>query len=164
LGGALAARHLIETGRRRLAFFGDPDAPEIDQRLKGFQSACQEMGVADTAEILPVPLTADGAYQTIVDRLAAGPAPDGVVAASDVIAMSAIRAFTEKGLSVPEDVGVVGYDDVMLAAHTTPPLSTVRQDLAQGAALLVDLLFNAMGGRATDSAVMAPVLIRRGSS
>ncbi len=162
LGGEMAARRLIEGGRRRLAFFGNPGAPEIAHRHEGFLGACRSSGVA--AETVITPLTANGAHATIEARLAVGPAPDGIVAASDVIAMSALRALAERGLGVPGDVGVVGYDDVILAAHTTPPLTTIRQDLARGAMLLVDLLLRAIAGEAVESAVMEPTLVVRGSA
>lgn len=164
LGGEMATRHLLEIGRRKLAFFGNPDAPEIEQRRQGFFEACRAAGLADTVETLPVHLTPDAAYQMIAERLDQGPPPDGIVAASDVIAMSALRALAERGLRVPHDVAVIGYDDVMLAAHTSPPLTTIRQDLAQGANLLVDLLLRALAGDPTESAVLAPTLIIRGST
>lgn len=164
LGGEIATRHLIDTGRRRLAFVGNPDAPEIAQRRQGFFDACRGADLDQPPETVVSPLTADAAYDRIVERLAAGPAPDGVVAASDVIAMSALRALAEAGLSVPGDVGVVGYDDVLLAAHTSPPLTTVRQDLAEGARLLVDLLFDVLAGHPGRSAILRPTLIVRGST
>ena len=163
LGGEIAARCLIEGGRKRLAFFGNPNAPEIAERRKGFLDACAAAGLAEPETVI-APLTADGAYDAIVARLAAGEAPDGVMAASDVIAMSALRALAEGGLTVPGDVGVIGYDDVLLAAHTSPPLTTVRQDLAEGARLLVDLLFKAMAGETAGSVVLTPQLIVRGST
>ncbi len=164
LGGEIATQRLIAGGRRRLAFFGNPDAPELAQRHEGFLAACRAEGIEADAGTVVTPLTADGAYKAIEARLAAAAAPDGIVAASDVIAMSALRALAERGLAVPGDVAVVGYDDVMLAAHTTPPLTTIRQDLAQGARLLVDLLMRAIAGESVASAVMAPTLIVRGSA
>ncbi len=164
LGGEIAARRLIEGGRRRLAFFGNPEAPEIAHRRDGFLAACRAAGLAGGAEILPVPLTPEAAHRMIEARLAAGDAPDGVVAASDVIAMSALRALAERGLGVPVDVGVVGYDDLTLAAHTTPPLTTIRQDLARGGALLVDILLRAIAGEPVESAMLEPTLIVRGSA
>jgi len=163
-GGEMAARHLIDTNRRRLAFFGAADAPEIAERREGFLRACDLAGVSDLAETLPVPLTGAAAHEAILDRLRAGPTPDGVVAATDVIAMSAIRAFREVGLSVPEDVGVVGYDDVSPADHTIPPLTTIGQNLAEGARLLVDKLFEALAGGDLESATLAPELIIREST
>lgn len=164
LGGALATRHLLDTGRRRLAFFGNPLAPEIALRQQGFFEACAERGLGGVAETVPVPLTPDRAYDMVVDHLARTPPPDGIVAESDVVAMSAIRALTERGLRVPEDVGIVGFDDVPLAAHTTPPLTTVRQDLRLGAARLVELLLRKLAGEAVEPVVLVPELVVRGST
>jgi DNA-binding LacI/PurR family transcriptional regulator len=89
---------------------------------------------------------------------------DAVVAASDVIAMSAIRAITAAGLRVPDDVAVVGFDDISMASHANPPLTTVRQDLRTGARLLVELLFRRIDGEDTPSATMPAELIVRQSS
>ena len=164
MGGEMATRHLLDIGRRKLAFFGNPDAPEIAQRQQGFFEACRAAGLTQDVETFPVHLTPDAAYAMIAERLDRGPPPDGIVAASDVIAMSVLRALAERGLLVPQDVAVIGYDDVMLAAHTSPPLTTIRQDLAQGANLMVDLLLRAVAGEATESAVFAPTLIVRGST
>ena len=162
VGGALATQHLIDTGRRRLAFFGNPEAPEIAARQRGFLANCAAHGlVGDT---LAVHLTPDAAYQMIADYLDRHPAPDGIVAASDTVAMMAIRAVAERRLRVPEDVAVIGYDDVALAAHTTPPLSTVRQDIARGAALLVELLLRKLAGETVESIVLPPALVIRGST
>jgi DNA-binding LacI/PurR family transcriptional regulator len=90
--------------------------------------------------------------------------PDGIIAASDVIALSALRALDERGFSVPGDVRVIGYDDLPLANQTIPPLTTIRQDLVAGTAHLVDLLFRRIGGEATASVVIEPQLVVRGSS
>lgn len=161
-GGQLAANHLIDTGRRRLAFFGNPDAPEIAERERGVRAACVAAGLV--CETLAVHLTPDAAYAQIVDYLGRRPAPDGVVAASDTIAMMTLRAFAERGLQVPGDAGVTGYDDLDLAAHTSPPLTSVRQDVARGAALLVELLLRRLAGEAVDSVVLPPELVVRRST
>ena len=113
---------------------------------------------------LPVHLTTEASYSTIAEYLSANPPPDGIVAASDVIAMSALRALAERGLRVPHDVAVVGYDDVVVAPHTTPPLTTVRQDVARGAAMLVDLLLRRIAGEDTASVSMTPELVLRQSA
>ncbi len=73
LGGALATRHLLDGGRRRLAFFGNPFAPEIALRQAGFFEACAERGLDGVAETVPVPLTPDRAYAMAVDHLARSP-------------------------------------------------------------------------------------------
>lgn len=164
-GGELAARHLIERGATRFAFLGDPVAPEIAQRLDGTRAALSQAGFGDALTILPAHLTAETAHPAIAEWLREiDQVPDGIIAASDVIALSALRALAEAGYSVPDDVRVIGYDDLPLANQTIPPLTTVRQDLVAGAAHLVDLLFRRIGGEKTESVVLEPRLVVRGSA
>jgi DNA-binding LacI/PurR family transcriptional regulator len=164
-GGELAVRHLIERGARRFAFLGDPIAPEIAERLIGCRAELARAGMGDALQILPAHLTAETAHPAISGWLSEiDEAPDGIIAASDVIALSAIRALSEHGYSVPGDVRVIGYDDLPLANQTMPPLTTVKQDLVAGAAHLVDLLFRRIGGEKTDSIVLTPQLVVRWSS
>jgi DNA-binding LacI/PurR family transcriptional regulator len=164
-GGELATRHLIERGCQNFAFFGDPIAPEIAERLAGCRAALSEAGMGDALTILPAHLTAETAHPTISKWLdETKTIPNGIIAASDVIAMSALRALSERGVSVPGEVHVVGYDDLAFANQTVPPLTTIRQDLSAGAAHLVDLLFRRIGGENTQSVVLEPKLIVRQSS
>ena len=165
LGGQLAARHLVERGCKRIAFFGDPRALEIGQRLDGCRAALAEAGLADTLSVLPAHLIAEAAHPDIAHYLGTvGERPQGIVAASDVIAMSALRVLAEQGLSVPEDVRVVGYDGLALGEQTVPRLTTISQDLSAGAAHLVDLLLRRIAGEDTASVVMQPELVVRMSS
>jgi DNA-binding LacI/PurR family transcriptional regulator len=164
-GGELAVRHLIERGARHFAFFGDPVAPEIALRLEGVRMALAAAGMGDALTVLPAHLTAETAHPAISAWLdEAEDIPDGIIAASDVIALSALRALVEHGYVVPSDVRVIGYDDLPLANQTIPPLTTIRQDLIAGAAHLVDLLFRRIGGEKTESVVIEPQLVVRGSS
>jgi DNA-binding LacI/PurR family transcriptional regulator len=164
-GGELAARHLIERGAKRFAFLGDPVAPEIALRMEGTRAALAAAGLGDALEILPAHLTAETAHPAISQWLSdIDIVPDGIIAASDVIALSTLRALAERRHSVPSKVRVIGYDDLPLANQTIPPLTTVRQDLVAGAAHLVDLLFRRIGGEKTSSIVLEPQLIVRGSS
>ncbi len=162
-GGRVAAEHLLAQGRSRLAFFGNVEVPEFAARYSGFQQAIAAAG-ANNVTVLPVHPTRGSSFSAIEEYLASHPSPDGIVAASDVVAMSALRALAARGARVPQDVGVVGYDDILIAQQTTPPLTTVRQDVAQGAALMIDLLFRRMEGAHVASIAMAPELIRRGSA
>lgn len=162
-GGRIAAEHLLAQGRRRLAFFGNIEVPEFAARYAGFQQALTASG-SGHATLLPVHLTSEASYTAIEDYLIGHSSPDGIVAASDVIAMSALRALSGHGKRVPQDVSVVGYDDVAIAMYTTPPLTTVRQDVARGAAAMVDLLFRRMEGAEVQSVTMAPELILRDSA
>ncbi len=164
-GGELAAQHLIERGCRNFAFFGDPVAPEIAERLGGCRTALAHAGMSESLTILPAHLTAETAHPTISKWLdETRTIPNGIIAASDVIAMSALRALSEHGVSVPGEVRVVGYDDLSFANQTVPPLSTIRQDLPTGAAHLVDLLFKRIAGENTGSVVLEPTLVVRQSS
>lgn len=164
-GGELATRHLIERGCRNFAFFGDPIAPEIAERLEGCRAALAVAGLSEALTVLPAHLTAETAHPAISKWLDETKAiPDGIIAASDVIAMSALRALSEHGVSVPHQVHVVGYDDLAFANQTVPPLSTIKQDLSAGAAHLVDLLFRRISGEKTESVVLEPTLVVRQSS
>lgn len=163
-GGEIATQHLIERGCRRPLFFGDPSAPEITDRYAGFCQATKAAGLG-APEAVPVPLAAEIAYPTICTWLDEGnPVPDGIFAASDVIAVSAMRALMERGHSVPDQVRIVGYDDLAIAAHAIPPLTSIRQDLLAASAHMVDMLFRRMSGEDTESVVLEPVLVVRGSS
>ena len=164
-GGEMAARHLIERGARKFAFLGDPVAPEIALRLEGTRTALAAAGLGNALEVLPAHLTAETAHPAVSHWLnTVDGIPDGIIAASDVIALSTLRALAEHRHAVPDSVRVIGYDDLPLANQTMPPLTTVRQDLVAGAAHLVDLLFRRIGGEKTDSVVLEPKLIVRGSS
>lgn len=159
LGGRIAAAHLVERGRRRLLFLGDPSPPEFADRLAGFRAAAQEAG--QPVEVLATAMSPDAVHASMAHRLTKGPAPDGIFAASDVAAMSALRALSDAGIDVPGQASVVGYDDVTIAAHTSPPLTTIRQDLERGSALMVDRLMRRIGGEEAGSAFIAPELVVR---
>jgi DNA-binding LacI/PurR family transcriptional regulator len=164
-GGDLAASHLIERGCKRLAFFGDPRALEIGQRLAGCKAAMNRAGLSDALTVVPAHLVAEAAHPDIARFLGTiSERPQGIVAASDVIAMSTLRALSEFGLSVPGDVRVVGYDGLEISEHTVPRLTTIRQDLTTGAGHLVDLLLRRIAGEDAGSVVMEPELVVRMST
>lgn len=165
IGGAYTAvAHLLARGRRRIAFLGRDDVPEVALRKEGYLRALAKAGIdPDPALSAPAHFTVDTAYDTVRGLVERGVAFDAVFAASDVIAMAAIKALSAAGLRVPQDVAVVGFDDIGLAAFANPPLTTVRQDLARGAKVMVDLLFRRMAGEDTPSATMPAELVVRKS-
>ena len=164
-GGRLAVAHLAARGRKRIAFLGAIDAPEAAQRFDGYKKGLAEAGLAfDPELVVPVPYTMDEAQQAVTAFLAQGVPFDAAFAFSDVIALAAIGALGEVGRTVPGDVAVVGFDDIVLARHRAPPLTTVRQDLAFGARAMVDLLFRRMAGEEASSTLSPVELIVRGSS
>jgi DNA-binding LacI/PurR family transcriptional regulator len=165
LGGAMAARHLIAQGCRNIAFFGDPISVEISQRYEGCKSALVAAGLMDQPTIWPAHLAEDVNAEEIESFFSSGrDRPDGVVAASDVIAMSTLLALARKSIAVPEQVRIVGYDDLPIATRISPRLTTIRQDFATGATHLIDCLFQRIGGEESASIVMKPELIKREST
>jgi DNA-binding LacI/PurR family transcriptional regulator len=164
LGGELAASHLLQRGRRRIAFLGDERLPEVGQRYEGYSHALRQQGlIPDGGLLARTHFRAEDALDDIREFLSAHADIDGIVAASDVIANSAIRALAESGRGVPSDVAIVGYDDIELASYANPPLTTVRQDLAEGARLLVERVLSGETAVA-QSVAMTPELIVRQSS
>ena len=86
---------------------------------------------------------------------------DGLAAASDLIAMHAVRALADQGVEVPAQISVTGFDDLPLAEQTIPRLTTISQNIAEGARAMVDVLFERIGGANAPSVEMAPALVRR---
>jgi len=165
LGGRLATQHLIERGCRSIAFLGNSRAIELSLRLEGARAAVAESeGKAELVEI-PTHLAAEISGDEISRFLNdAEKIPDGFFAASDMIALTAIQVLSARGLSVPGDVRVIGYDDLAIARSSVPPLTTIRQDIANGASHLLENLFKRIEGKATGSVVLNPELVIRGST
>jgi len=145
LGGRRATQHLIKLGRKRILFLGGSD-PEAMQRYRGYTEALQEAGMPiDDALSARVEFEAESA-EAAVDRLMLLKIPfDGIVAASDLIALGGIRALHRKGIDVPGNISVVGYDNMLLSRLSTPTLSTVQQDIPKAGRLLVSKLLDWTG-------------------
>lgn len=129
-GGAYdLAEHLLELGYRRIAYIAGSDhTPDNAERRRGLEAALAKRGLP-----LPDTLVVQGdysrqsGYRAMQRLLALGPLPEAVFAANDQMAMEAILAIRDHHLRVPEDIAVVGFDDISLAAYVAPPLTTVRQ-------------------------------------
>ncbi len=164
LGGRRATLHLARMGRKRIVFLGDSEAPEVMQRLRGYRRALEQVGLAEDPDlIVPSHFELESAEASIDSLLSMGVRFDGIVAASDIIALGAMRALSRAGVKVPEDVSVVGYDDVPIARHNRPALTTVSQDTAHAGRLLVSKLLNANGRLEIRSERMPTNLIVRES-
>jgi DNA-binding LacI/PurR family transcriptional regulator len=133
-GGASAAERFIEQRRRKLVFLGDVDHAEVQQRCAGFIDAMRGNGTVHISR--PKAFTFEAGFESMSAVLKKKGAVDGVFAASDLLAMGAIRALAEHGLRVPDQVSVIGYDDTPGAASFVPPLTSVHQDLRDGGVLL----------------------------
>jgi DNA-binding LacI/PurR family transcriptional regulator len=161
-GARRAVDHLLGLGRKRIAFMGMPQLPEIGQRFEGYKQSLEAKGIEfDPALVVPAQFSSGAAYQAAQQLVESGVQFDAIFAASDIIAVAAIKAMSEAGIQTPKDVSVVGFDDIAFAAQSNPPLTSVRQDLLEGASKIVDLLFRRMEGEETSSAVLSPPLIVR---
>jgi DNA-binding LacI/PurR family transcriptional regulator len=161
MGGQLAGECLIQAGRRNLAFVGETDGPELRDRFLGLCDAAKAAGLAPPqqlhAHLATDTMTAEIAGH--MDQIRAG--IDGIACGSDLIAMHVVRALADHSLSVPGDISVTGFDDLPLAEQTVPRLTTISQNIAEGAKAMVELLFARIAGNSADSIEMVPQLIRR---
>ncbi|WP_266158712.1 LacI family DNA-binding transcriptional regulator [Dyella silvatica] len=161
-GGEAVAEHFIRQGRRNPVFIGNPGHPEIFERLHGFVDALALHGVKPLLIRRDEFTLASG--MDAIDSLTGRKVPvDAVFACSDLLAMGAIRALNALGRNVPEDVAVVGYDDMPLAASFLPPLSSVRQDWQAGGSQLARKVLELIQGKDVGSEILPVELIVRGT-
>ncbi len=127
----VAGRHLINLGHTRIAYLAGPSATEASQvRQQGLEQALQEAGLSLDPELcLPGFPNVEGGFQAASVLLSMPPAerPTAIMAYNDILAIGALQAIRAHNLRVPEDISVVGFDDIALAAHTNPPLTTIDQ-------------------------------------
>jgi LacI family transcriptional regulator len=130
-GGRLATGHLLEHGHRRIAHITGPlRFPDARHRLQGYRDALERAGIAYDDHLVVEGDFREGGGRSAMERLLdRGPEPDAVFAANDQMAAGAMRAARDRGLDVPRDLSLVGYDDVLLAQYLSPALTTVRQPL-----------------------------------
>ncbi len=166
-GGEDAGRHLLGLGRRRIAFLGEASShyPEFEDRYRGLSAALAAEGIRPDPGLQVDAITTEAAGHDAALRLIGRGIPfDAIFAASDLIAIGAMRALEERGLSVPNDVAVVGFDDLPAASLAHPPLTTVAQDYRRAGELLVDTLLARIRGETTETALLPPRLVVRGTT
>lgn len=164
-GGALVTSHLLAQGARRIAFFGDWGLPEIALRRAGFEKAHADAGVKPVARLTrPAPFVEEAIAEHTQALVASGQPFDAVFAASDLMAMTVVNTLRRLGRRVPEDVLVGGYDDIPMARHFNPPLTTVCQPIDAAGTALVDELLAQLGGARPQSRLLETTLQPRESS
>lgn len=160
LGGKLAAERLIAAGCKKLAFLGSTEPIEFAARYAGAKAVADTMGVSITA--LPTHLNPDRAANEITGHFDKPDFDfDGIFAATDLLAVACLKELQSRKVTVPDEVKLMGFDDLPIASQTQPGLTTVRQDIATGARCLVDLLLRRIKGENTESLVLPPKLVAR---
>lgn len=137
-----AARYLINLGHRDIAYIAGPSASESSvARRRGIEKALGEVGQDLTAERLaPGFPDIEGGFQAMTSLLSAGTPPTGVLVYNDLMALGALHAIRSRGLRVPDDISIIGFDDITMAAHANPPLTTINQPKSRMGRLAVQLL------------------------
>jgi LacI family transcriptional regulator len=165
-GARLAVEHLVGLGHARIACIAGPLAlSPARQRVQGWRSALQAAGLAcDDALVADGAFTAAGGFAAMRALLAHR--PSAVFASNDLMAIGAICAAAEAGLRVPQDLSMIGFDDIALAAYSNPPLTTIAQPKHQTGELAAQLLMQriAQPGRPLQREILRPSLVLRRSA
>jgi DNA-binding LacI/PurR family transcriptional regulator len=167
--GYLATRHLVELGHERIGFVSGPTR-SMPARLKaaGWAVALEESGLAHGSELVVHAPYGPAGGATAMGRLLDGPAPTAVICSSDMMALGAVSEAQRRGLGVPRDVSVIGFDDIPHAAYCTPALTTLAQPIGEIARAAVDGLLADMedepGAGEGHGRVFRPRLVVRDST
>lgn len=151
-GGLLAARHLLELGHRRIAMIGGPDELLCCRaRLDGYRAAMDAAGVpVDPALVLSRPLYVEGGCDAAGALLEMPDPPTAIFTANDLQALGVYEAARQAGLRIPEDLSVIGFDDLPFTQWVGPPMTTVRQPLMRMGSTAADLVLALALGERTE--------------
>lgn len=161
-GARLATQHLIGLGHRRIAHIsGPPDWFDSRQRVSGWRAALEDAGLP-VLDVLEGNWSAESGYQ-MGGRLVDQGLPDAVFCSNDLMALGLLSSLNDLGVRVPDDLSLVGFDDVEGSAFFQPPLTTVRQPFEELGARCVETLLEAIEGRAPQDHRIRPSLVVRRS-
>jgi DNA-binding LacI/PurR family transcriptional regulator len=163
-GGRLAAEHLIVSGREKIAFLGGPpEELEVRQRYQGFEAVLSQAGRSIDPALVAYGdfsnTSGAAAMETLLER---APDLEAVFVNSDMMAIAAMDTIRAHGRRVPEDVAVIGYDDLSIAQHSNPPLTTIRQNIPMAGKLLAQNLIQYLQtGLVANVSIPVELVIRR---
>jgi len=166
-GGAMAARHLVAQGCRRIAYIGPPRPAQqqFEARFAGFADALAEHGLTPVMADIPSGLPKEEQGAAAIDNLlSAHPDVDGVFAVTDLFAIGALQKLQERGIDVPHQMAVVGFDGIRAGLYAYPTLTTIEQDLGRAGEMLVDNVIAAINGTPAPVETVPVNLQIRGSS
>lgn len=164
-GGFLATEHLIKAGRKNIAFFGDTQLPEVAHRYEGYCKALTQYGMTPNQQLLVTASFIEEGGRLAVEQLCKRQvAFDSLFACSDLLAMTAINTLRDKQYRIPEDIAVVGYDDIELARYFHPTLTTIRQPIAAAGQALVEAVLSLAEHQPTSPRLLQTQLMCRASS
>lgn len=162
-GGKLAAQHLLQQGRQQIGFLGGPaEEAEVKLRFEGYQSALQAAGrKVDPTLVVHGNYTPASGANAILKLLDQAPKLDAVFVNSDLMAVAAMKQLRKKGIRVPDDIAVIGYDDLTIAEYNDPSLTTICQHIPRAADLLAQNLIQYLQtGLVTNATIPVELVIR----
>lgn len=163
-GGKLATEHLIGLGRQRIGFLGGPSYElEVQHRLAGYEDVLNEAGQEIDQNLIEYGDFSNTSGADAMRRLLKkAPKFDAVFVNSDLMAIAAMDVIRQAGRRVPEDIAVVGYDDLSIAAHSNPPLTTIRQNIPLAGKLLAqNLIEYIQTGMVTNVSIPVELIVRK---
>ena len=167
-GGYQVGKHLLELGHTEIAFIGDisEDSPEFKERFTGFSMALKEAGIKVNPNlVLSAHSSEDHGFIATKELLTKKEIFTAVFCASDLIAIGAMRSFNKHGLNVPNDISVVGFDDIPRSSYTNPAITTVNQDTEKAGELLVESLLDLIHNeKPKQLRLLTPTLVKREST
>ncbi len=166
-GAEIAVRYLISLGHKKIAFVGKPTLTSNYDRLIGYKQVLKENNIKiDNDYIRTVETSSiESGYEMMINLLKLNDPPTAVFLSCDIMAFGAIKAIQEKGMKIPDDISIIGFDDILLSRNMSPPLTTIRQPAIQkgmiAASQLIDCLIT---GKKTSTQILDVELIIRGST
>jgi LacI family transcriptional regulator len=166
-GASMMVRHLFERGYRRIALIAGPQNNfDADERLRGYRDTLAELAPEQSEIVLPGDFSEESGYRAGKAILAGDYLPQAIFAANDMMAIGCLYALVEQDVNVPDDVALVGFDDIPIARYVAPPLSTVRVRIADlGRSALEDLAaqIEQPDATASPSTLGCEIVIRKSS-
>lgn len=166
-GGFLAAEHLIQLGHREIAWIGGPvNSLNNQQRKEGFLHALKQYGLPEQQKWMMIGnFTQEGGYHATKLLLMHDQRPSAIFYANDEMALGGYKAIREAGLDIPQDFSVVGFDDILVAEHIQPALTTIRQPKYEIGTMAAHLIFQALNGEYVKNNYKLDIeLVRRDST
>ena len=166
-GSEIAIQHLISLGHRKIAFAGKPSLTSNHERLIGYKETLRKCNLpVDDKYIQTIEESSiESGYHMMMNLLNLGDPPTAVFSSCDIMAFGAIKAIQERDLKVPDDISVIGFDDIPLSREISPPLTTIRQPAIEKGSIAAELLIDYLvDGKEPGTKILDVELIVRGST
>lgn len=166
-GGRMVAEHLLSMDCNNYVFIGNVDkgSPELAERYRGFHEYLVDQDAKNTPKQFDAITSEQAGFDAANSLIKSGEPFDAIFCASDLIAIGAIKRLRNDGINIPDDVAVIGFDNIAIAEYVRPPLTTVQQDTTAAGEILVETLINHIKGEVPEEPkLLTPKLIVRESS